>query len=63
VSQTLGQQLKEARERQVLTQEELARKLRIPVRSLQDYEADAATPRPARRRAILAWLERSKVAA
>jgi cytoskeletal protein RodZ len=63
VKQTFGQRIKEARERQVLTQDELARKLRIPVRSLQAYEADAATPRPARRRAILAWLERSAIAA
>jgi transcriptional regulator with XRE-family HTH domain len=56
----LGKQLREARERHVLTQDELAEQLGIPVRSLQDYEAERAVPRPTRRRKILAWLEQSK---
>lgn len=51
----LGQALREYRARHVLTQAELARKLRIPLRSLQDYEA-GAMPRQARRRKILAFL-------
>lgn len=59
---TLADALREYREQRVLTQQELARKLRIPVRSLQGYEA-GAIPQAARRRKILAFLERERQAA
>jgi transcriptional regulator with XRE-family HTH domain len=54
----IAEALKTYRERQVLTQAELARKLRIPLRSLQAYEA-GAMPQPARRRRIISFLERT----
>ena len=54
---TLGESLREYRERHHLTQTELARKLRINVRSLQGYEA-GVIPQAPRRRKILAFLAR-----
>lgn len=57
VEQALGERIRQARDRAVLTQPELAEKLGISWRSLQDYELGNATPRAKRRRAILAWLE------
>lgn len=56
VTEELGQRIRTVREHRILTQEETAAELEIPVRSLQDYEAGKAFPRQARRRAILAWL-------
>lgn len=52
----LGARIKRVRERQILTQAEAAAELGIHVRSIQDYEANKATPRQALRRRILAWL-------
>lgn len=54
---TLADALKGYREREVLTQQELARRLHIPVRTLQTYEA-GAIPQAKRRRKILAFLTR-----
>lgn len=56
MEKSLGERIRETRERRILTQEEVAAELGIHPRSLQAYEADQATPRQARRRAILAWL-------
>jgi ribosome-binding protein aMBF1 (putative translation factor) len=56
VAKTLGARIREARERRILTQAELANELGVHVRSIQDYEADRATPRQALRRRILSWL-------
>jgi transcriptional regulator with XRE-family HTH domain len=55
--QGLGDRIRRAREHRVLTQEELAAELGISTRSLQHYESGRGTPRPARRRQLLAWLE------
>ena len=52
----LGTRIKAVREQRILTQAEAAAELRIHVRSIQDYEANKATPRQALRRRILAWL-------
>lgn len=54
---TLSSALRKYRERHGLSQQALAKRLRIPVRSLQDYEA-GAMPQPKRRRKIVAFLER-----
>lgn len=53
----LAEALREYRERHHLTQAEMARKLRINVRSLQGYEA-GVIPQAPRRRKILAFLAR-----
>jgi transcriptional regulator with XRE-family HTH domain len=65
VANELGRRIRETRERRMLTQKEAAEELGIHVRSVQDYETGRAVPRPARSRAILAWLAKheSKVAA
>lgn len=64
MSEELGRRIREVRGRCSLTQEEAAAELGIPARSLQDYEAGKALPRPGRRRRILAWLaEHEAVAA
>lgn len=55
---TLGQALREFRARNGLTQHQLAKRLRIPVRSLQAYEETGAMPQPKRRQRIVAFLER-----
>lgn len=59
----LGDRIREVRERRILTQEEAAAELGIAPRSLQAYEAGTATPRPARRRQLLAWLDEHEAAA
>lgn len=59
----LGDRIRETRERRIITQEEAAAELGIPTRSLQAYEAGKATPRAARRRELLAWLEQHEAAA
>lgn len=59
----LGTRIKEERQRRILTQAEAAAELGIHVRSIQDYEAGKATPRPALRRRILAWLADEQVPA
>jgi transcriptional regulator with XRE-family HTH domain len=56
IQEELAGRLRRSREEGCLTQLELARRLRVPVRSLQDYEAGKALPRAARRRRILAFL-------
>ena len=56
MSEELGRRIREIRVRLVLTQEEAAVELGINPCSLQVYEVGKALPRPARRRAILAWL-------
>ena len=58
IQDDLGRRLRDYRERHVLTQAELAAKLKIPPRSLQDYESGLSLPRQARRRKILAFLAR-----
>lgn len=55
VEASFGEWLREQRDRVPLTQEELADKLGISVRALQTYEAGSHLPRPARRRAIVAY--------
>lgn len=54
---TLAEALKGYRDREMLTQQELAKRLHIPVRTLQTYEA-GAIPQAKRRRKILAFLAR-----
>lgn len=53
----LGERIVRVRERLSMTQEELAADLGVSLRSLQAYEAGTATPRPPRRRQLLAWIE------
>lgn len=62
MSEELGRRIREVRAARVLTQEEAAAELRIPARSLQDYESGKALPRQARRRSILAWLAENEQA-
>lgn len=56
---TLAEALRDYRDRHHLTQAELARKLRVNIRSLQGYEA-GVIPHAARRRRIIAFLNREK---
>lgn len=62
LAEDLGRRLQEARILANLTQRELAAQLGCSVRSLQDYEAGIALPRPGMRRKIdslLKCLERA----
>jgi len=60
---SLGARLRAARDRLALSQKELAAILGCSERSLQDYEAGAAFPRPALRRTIVAFLAEHEEAA
>lgn len=53
----LGSRLREAREAANLTQDELAERLGMSRRSLQDCELGLAWPRSKRRRRIIAFIE------
>lgn len=57
VPTTLADALREYRRQTGMTQQQLAKRLRIPVRSIQDYET-GAMPHPKRRQRIVAFLVR-----
>lgn len=61
-SSTFASRLRDAREAVHLSQVELARELGVAPRTVQNWEA-GRTPQPRHRRAIIAFLERSKVQA
>jgi transcriptional regulator with XRE-family HTH domain len=57
VEQPFGEWLKQHREAIPMTQQELAAELDVSVRALQTYEYGECLPRPARRRAIVAYFD------
>ena len=56
-------EIRQAREQRMLTQEEAAAEIGVAPRTLQNWESGKVTPRAKHQRALVAWLEQAEAAA